>query len=368
MKFVFWQPVPSLHQAAFLAALAGRGHTVDVVARKPVATHRLAQGWDAALDHGDARLVIAPEDVPVPPEVAESWGQETIHVISGIGRTPFEARARETAVRSGAFHIGYVEPWQLNTLPRRVNWWVRTRRWVRRFSRGGGHFLTTGQGGVGQLRRAGVPAARIAPFAYWLSPHAEASGGACEETAAGQILYVGRLDGNKNIVPFARSAVRAGLRMRIVGSGPAGEEIHELAAQHPQHLTVSGALPNPVARQLMATADFLVLPSRYDGWGAVVSEALLSGTRVLVSSSAGAAQVVRSDLQGYRFEPSENGIRAAVAWAGAQECPSADGRDRLRGWAESSISADAGAAYLERVIEHWREGLPGVEPPPLPWW
>lgn len=39
----------------------------------------------------------------------------------------------------------------------------------------------------------------------------------------------------------------------------------------------------------MLNADYLILPSLYDGWGAVVNEGLQSGCKVLVSKDCGAS-------------------------------------------------------------------------------
>lgn len=48
------------------------------------------------------------------------------------------------------------------------------------------------------------------------------------------------------------------------------------------------------ARACMARADVLVLPSWHDGWGAVVSEALMAGTPAIASDACGSAGVVRA--------------------------------------------------------------------------
>ncbi len=57
------------------------------------------------------------------------------------------------------------------------------------------------------------------------------------------------------------------------------------------------ALPDFFAR-----ADIFVLPSRYDGWGVVVNQALGAGLPIIVSDQVGAAHdLVREDENGFRF-------------------------------------------------------------------
>jgi glycosyltransferase involved in cell wall biosynthesis len=45
-----------------------------------------------------------------------------------------------------------------------------------------------------------------------------------------------------------------------------------------------------------------VLPSRFDGWGAVVNEALMVGTPVICSDRCGASDVIENGRNGYVFE------------------------------------------------------------------
>lgn len=46
MTFIFWQNIISLHQAAFLKALAKR-HEVILVAEQPLTRERAEEGWDS---------------------------------------------------------------------------------------------------------------------------------------------------------------------------------------------------------------------------------------------------------------------------------------------------------------------------------
>ena len=49
-------------------------------------------------------------------------------------------------------------------------------------------------------------------------------------------------------------------------------------------------------------ADVFVLPSRYDGWGVVVNQALGAGLPIIASDQVGAARdLVRENENGFRF-------------------------------------------------------------------
>ena len=55
-------------------------------------------------------------------------------------------------------------------------------------------------------------------------------------------------------------------------------------------------------RETLSEFDLLVLPSRYDGWGVVVNEALMCGVPVVVSSACGAKELIKDGVNGYIFE------------------------------------------------------------------
>ena len=57
--------------------------------------------------------------------------------------------------------------------------------------------------------------------------------------------------------------------------------------------------------EVICESDCLVLPSRYDGWGAVISEALMVGTPVICSDNCGAANVVTASNVGSVFSTND---------------------------------------------------------------
>ena len=52
---------------------------------------------------------------------------------------------------------------------------------------------------------------------------------------------------------------------------------------------------------MLSAADVLVLPSHWDGWGAVINEALCNGARVVCSDFCGAADLVSDPRFGRVF-------------------------------------------------------------------
>ena len=92
--------------------------------------------------------------------------------------------------------------------------------------------------------------------------------------------------------------------LQIVGNGEEKSKLQDLAKSLclSENVVFTGVLDNSRVRKTLAQSDVLILPSDFDGWGAVVNESLLSGTPVICSDYCGAADLIRDDTLGALFE------------------------------------------------------------------
>ena len=107
------------------------------------------------------------------------------------------------------------------------------------------------------------------------------------------ILFVGRLVKLKNVDKLI-AASPEGAALVIVGDGPEREALHRQAVDTGKDVLFTGRLEGDGLYAWYNVADVLALPSSQEAFGAVVSEALLAGVRVVVSNHAGAACLVTS--------------------------------------------------------------------------
>ncbi len=98
---------------------------------------------------------------------------------------------------------------------------------------------------------------------------------ALSKTAKGHLIFVSRSEPHS----FRKLAAKLGVADRITFAGPA-ERIE----------------------QMYAAADAFVLPTPYDAFGMVVSEAMASGLPVIVSREAGAAELIEHGKNGLVLE------------------------------------------------------------------
>jgi len=104
--------------------------------------------------------------------------------------------------------------------------------------------------------------------------------------------------------------------------------------------------------EYFSRSDIFVLPSRHDGWGVVVNQALGAGLPVIASDAVGAGMdLVEDGVNGLRFAAGDlDGLQRSM------ECI-ASSRDKVRQWGEASrrkaltITPEAGAEKWVRVFD-----------------
>jgi len=131
------------------------------------------------------------------------------------------------------------------------------------------------------------------------------------------VVYVGRLVASKRVDVLLRAFAEAALpnaHLVVAGEGPLAER---LRADAPPNVTFTGFLPPPETALLLRAADVAVVPSSDEPWGAVVLEAVASGTPVLATDVVASAREVAT-YGGARLLPVDDisalaeGLRAAA--------------------------------------------------------
>jgi glycosyltransferase involved in cell wall biosynthesis len=103
--------------------------------------------------------------------------------------------------------------------------------------------------------------------------------------------------------------VKKGYRTRLILTGRRAEldEILRLVSDDTRkRISYEGFCDPKLLPAVFAKADVFVLPSRYDGWGVVVNQALGAGLPVICSDAVGAGfDLVRSRVNGFRVRAGE---------------------------------------------------------------
>ncbi|MEO7497280.1 MAG: glycosyltransferase family 4 protein [Massilia sp.] len=320
MKFVSWHPVLTDHQSFTVAALAeAAGSAPTIYVANITHAERQAQGWVSK--HA---LSLRPQLIPKHGWLSFALGalrkhRDAVHIFSG----PFE-NIKQTLTLIMALmlglrvylisepyssapigHLNDKRPW-INRLKSKLRpllysmYGLLLRRRLR------GVFAISPRA-VAQYAQIGIPAERIFPFGYFV-PYQDTVDTATAPVAgpaATRIIFVGSLIKTKGLdllITAVEHINSCGGAVTIDVYGPGDTQNFRFDNEKVRYC---GVIPFGCAQRQIAQYDILVLPSRYDGWGVVVNEALMAGVPVVCSGQVGAGAVVEKWKCGVTFA-SEN--------------------------------------------------------------
>lgn len=147
-----------------------------------------------------------------------------------------------------------------------------------------------------QYKAIGVGDENIFPFGYFVPMDSATSRTNILTSSTSlkcRIIFVGNLISRKGLDLLIDAAKKlhttgASFQVDVYGHGNA-----DLFDFDDTYIKYAGTIPFGKAQLTIANYDLLVLPSRYDGWGVVVNEAILAGVPVVCSDSVGAGAIVK---------------------------------------------------------------------------
>lgn len=370
-EFVFWQGSLSIHQSSFLRNLALLpGVKVTLVVSKELEVVRRETGWHKP-DFGKTEIIVKPASKTQLKLLSRS-DSVSVHVFSGTrgsGKMVWNAFRRS---HSSNACIGiYSEAYNGKGLKGALRL-LRSKYDALRFRDKVNFILGIGNKGVEWYKKSGFSANRIFPFGYFvetpfLQNNPRAQGLFLRDFF--DIIFVGRPLFNKglDILLNALHGLKSrNWRLHVVGDATDGDKFRALSAR--LRLTNSlhfyGILPNSETIGLISKSDLLVLPSRWDGWGAVVNEALMCGTPVVCSDKCGAADLLDGNERGELFHSeSISSLRSILHRRISHGKKDIAVSQEIREWSKC-INGESAANYFLQIINASITG--GTKPVP-PW-
>jgi glycosyltransferase involved in cell wall biosynthesis len=371
MNWTFWQNIVSPHLSSIARAVASMpGQTVTVVAESELPERRRSIGWRTP-DCSPASVLIRPTDEDVERLLRGDHGELSVHLLCGLPDVALNRRVLLQMAQVGSV-VGLVSEMADNRgilgLARRAKYRLDRYRMGQRLD----FILAMGQLGVEWFESAGYDSSRIFPFAYVT----EAPVGTLEKTSRSinsgtfRILYLGRIIRLKDVITAIRALQRlptSKWQFDVVGNGPDLPRWKQAAGESgvADQIRFRPAVENAVIGELLHCADLLLLPSRKDGWGAVVNEALMSGVPVVCSDNCGAADLLREPWRGSVFEAgSVDSLRGILQGWIEHGRRTDESSARIREWS-GALGGPRVARYLVEIVEYIRAG--GQRPSP-PWY
>ena len=213
---------------------------------------------------------------------------------------------------------------------------------------------------------------RIYPFGYFRTAlYAEGLSNLRDDNRI-EIIFVGQIIRRKG-VDILLEALQplfnqySNLFLVLVGGGELFDSIREQATALgvTGRVVFEGVTSSDKIQARVAAADVLVLPSRWDGWGMVVNEALSVGVPVIVSDRCGAAELIRNGVNGYIFRSEDVADlrnRLSEFLSRQNDWPNFRANAAVTG---KSISVEEAAPYLINCVKHMTGNL---DERPIPPW
>jgi glycosyltransferase involved in cell wall biosynthesis len=162
-----------------------------------------------------------------------------------------------------------------------------------------------------QFQAAGFPISKLFPFGYFVpgqfgSEDVERFRLNRESHPSIRVIFVGSLIRRKGVdllMDVSKSLLALGSRITIDVYGPKNEDM--LPMDFP-NLSYKGVIPFGRAQEEMAKYGLAIVPSRHDGWGVAVNEAILAGTPVICSDQVGAGTLVNKFACGLEFKSADH--------------------------------------------------------------
>jgi glycosyltransferase involved in cell wall biosynthesis len=176
------------------------------------------------------------------------------------------------------------------------------------------HYLPMGGYAATDIRRIAAFQGRTWDWGYFTDvPNPLPKCPACDGTL--RILWAGRMLAWKRVDTLIRAfAVLVGqkpkIHLTLIGDGPCREKVVRLTQKLgiADHVEFHSSMLAGHVREQMRKAHIYVLPSNaYEGWGAVLNEAMSEGCTVVASDGAGAAKsMLRHGENGLLFKQGDH--------------------------------------------------------------
>lgn len=362
MRIVFWQNCLSPHQLPYIAHLMDdeRVDEVVVVAREEVSDDRKKMGWSVAQYEGFERcgMFVAPSD-DVIRNLMEKRQDDSWHFFSGIRADAFVFKWLQISL-SYNLKRGFITE-RPNTydfkhnIPNAKPYWMhRMRFWLqdRKYAKHIQVVFAMGHEAVDYFRSLHMEW-DVFPFCYCTQP-AKVEEKPLLADKLPQYLFCGSLSARKDPLAIAKGLSWQNEplngEVNIIGDGDLCSKMAAYIRENhlEEKVRLLGTKPQTEVPVYMQRADVFILPSLYDGWGAVINEALQAGCYVICSDACGASDLIREDSRlGVVFPHGKyKHLANAMSWCENNIDVIRENRLYRQEWAGRHISGKAVAKYF----------------------
>lgn len=364
-EIVIWQVIVSPHMTSLASELALLGHRVTYIARHAITTDRIQQGWTVPVVVGVTVNLISSTDEAL--ALLAKFDRRVLHLTQGVRRNDYVSSIIEALRVRGSWWAAMIE-----TVDQRFFLgWLKSAIYRRSLAppRGPKAVLAIGHSTRSWVGDLGFSEEQVWPFAYFVAPPETLNLSSTINGSRVKFVFVGHIVHRKRfdlLVAACRTLPRGSFHITAIGKDADSSQVTNVAQREfgKESVTLIGALPMANVPNVVAGCDYLVLPSDHDGWGAVVTEALMVGVPAICSSACGAATAVVASNSGGLFRAGNHlGLASVLQRCVEDGPPERLKRVQLAEWARC-FGSPIGALYLTAILDH----LHGIGERPKPPW
>lgn len=354
LKIFFWQNINSMHQSAFLKALALR-HDVTLITIQQ-GSGREDMGWYEPALPGVTLLDIRTIDWKS--LIHEHSGKNSVHVFAGLHAFALVHRAFLFAL-SQRCRIGvYAEPLVMKGVLGIIKQW-RGRLDYLRYADRIDFILCIGKKCKLQYQGWGFPTHKLFDWAYVTEPM-DLPIPMLSNDRPFRIIFPASCSLRKgaDLLLEVAASMKVNIPFELICYSMSSdvkdrfEQLMKVRYGGIDNIRLLPFIENHQVKKAIGESDLMVLPSRFDGWGAVVNEALGAGTPVLVSDQCGSSAILgHHQFLGDIFGPPEvSALRNALVRAIGAGKPTKERRQLIRAWSEQYISGESLAKHFMSIL------------------
>ncbi len=129
---------------------------------------------------------------------------------------------------------------------------------------------------------------------------------------AGRILFVGRLNAQKNLEKLIGAVAGTPYTLDIIGTGELRDSLEKLAAENGASVNFLGTVPNDKLPGYYNAYPVYILPSHYEGNPKTLLEAMACGSAILGTDVPGIRNVITHEKTGLLCKEDALSLRAGI--------------------------------------------------------
>ncbi|TYC08804.1 glycosyltransferase family 4 protein [Bizionia gelidisalsuginis] len=303
MTLIFWQNIVSPHQLPYIREISKveKRCNVLLVVEKQMTLQRKGMGWNTQVidDTANFKIIIEPNKKTIDDIFIAN--PEAQHFFSGIQSNAMVHSAfieslkyelKRHLIVEGPFMYKY--PFFAHYIKSLLKDYKNYKHISKVFA--------IGSHALNWYPKFNFKRNQIIPFSYCVEKITTQK--IANNSGRVKLLFVGGLNHRKGVDILLKSLfkINRDYSLDIVGDGDQRQLLEEYCTRNSiNNVNFLGTKNNEDIRNLFHNYDVHILPSRHDGWGAVVNEALMAGLFVLCSDACGAQELIKNKFNGIVF-------------------------------------------------------------------